>query len=264
MIPNYSIKPIRLIDEVSIFGYQGPIEIQYFGICVALAVLVGAHFVSRHAKHIGLNPVVTQDALTWMLLSAFFGAHLFDVLVYEPHKILKDPWVLIKFWDGIASTGGYLGAFIGLSAYIWKKRKLITSYAGYFDAMTMGLVVGWVFGRLGCTLVRDHLGIQTDFFAAFMDASNTPRHNLALYEMMFSISFIPLFFWIAKKSPPKGLLTGLYLFLYGVIRFPLDFLRLETTDPRYAGLTGGQYIVLVMGLGGLVFLLMTLRKQRTE
>jgi phosphatidylglycerol:prolipoprotein diacylglycerol transferase len=119
------------------------------------------------------------------------------------------------------------------------------------DIFVQGLTVGWIFGRLGCTVVHDHPGKLSDFFLA-VNYPEGARHNLGLYEFLYTLLvLLPAILFVHRRVPYRpGIYVAIVSLLYGAVRFPLEFLRLPETDPRYGGLTFAQYSSLfLVGLG---------------
>jgi phosphatidylglycerol:prolipoprotein diacylglycerol transferase len=149
----------------------------------------------------------------------------------------------LAFWNGMDSFGGFFGALVGLALY-FRRRPWVR----HADVLLQALVMGWVFGRLGCTLVHDHVGRRTDFFLAIQFPGGA-RHDLGLYEFLFTLLIlVPAVLWINRRPRPAGTTLWVIPLLYAPVRFLLDFLRhtdLPNPDPRYAGLTSSQYASLV-------------------
>jgi phosphatidylglycerol:prolipoprotein diacylglycerol transferase len=140
----------------------------------------------------------------------------------------------------LSSFGGFTGAAL---TYLYLSRKEKIPRLPYADSVALGLAVGWIFGRLGCTTAHDHPGRHTSFFLA-VRYPDGPRHDLGLYELLFTIVLTAILFWYAKKPRPAGRLIGLFALLYAPVRFFLDFLRatdVSRPDERYAGLTPAQW-----------------------
>ena len=247
MIPQYSGPTVL---------HLGPLAFPVFGMLVAGGVLVGHALVLRLAGERRVPVAEMRNAAAWALGAGFFGAHLLDVLVYHPDKISRDGVLtLFKLWDGIASFGGFFGALAGLAFYFARLGKPWWVHA---DMLIQGLVVGWLFGRLGCTLTSDHLGHLTDFALGFAYPSGA-RHNLGFYELLYTaVVLVPCILLMRSREARSGYRPGMYVAviaaLYAPARFFLDFLRatdLAGADPRFHGLTGGQYAsvaVLVLAL----------------
>jgi len=143
------------------------IPIQSFGVIVAAGVLIGAALLRRYAEWHGIPDEHIRGILGWITIAGFLGAHWFDVLAYEPHK-LSEPmaswppskWpVLLRIWDGISSYGGFVGGAIGFAIYVGWKRLPARLFA---DISIVGLLPAFSIGRIGCTVVSDHVGSVVD------------------------------------------------------------------------------------------------------
>jgi phosphatidylglycerol:prolipoprotein diacylglycerol transferase len=247
-IPFFHLDPIDL----------GPLPLQPFGILVATGVLVGAWLARKQAIRLGLDDDELRGLSAWVLVGGFAGAHVFDVLAYEWDKFVDDPLLIVKVWAGISSYGGFLGGAIGF--YLYCRRRAL-SLGAYGDAIVYGLIPGFTFGRVGCTIVHDHVGRATDlalgidyplgFAAQHGYHQPTRMHNLGMYELMYLIPVCLILFWIGRKPRPRGLLVVLAGTLYAPVRFFLDFLRFNDSDPRYLGLTFAQWMSIVVTVAGI-------------
>jgi phosphatidylglycerol---prolipoprotein diacylglyceryl transferase len=162
---------------------------------------------------------------------------VFDVLVNHPESLNENgPVVLLQLRHGISSFGGFLGAVIGLTIYFALVGKNWLTDA---DILVQGLVVGWIFGRLGCTIVHDHVGAPTSFFLGFRYPSGT-HHDLGFYEFLATLVLIlPAMLMLHRKRRQPGVYVVTACLLYAPIRFLLDFLRIG--ESRYWDLTSAQF-----------------------
>jgi phosphatidylglycerol:prolipoprotein diacylglycerol transferase len=247
--------PLLFIPWFRLEGWQIPglpegIAIQPFGILVATGVLLGAHLAERRAARLGLRNELVADFIQHVVFTGFVLGHVFDRLAYEPEILLTEPWDLLMPWRSLSSFGGFFGAVIG--AFIWKRRRKLNITIP-LDQVAFGMPVGWFFGRTGCFVVHDHPGKLTNFFLAVDDYHYGnlvvgPRHDLGLYEVLWSFTMILLFFWLDRRPRPHGFYIGLIAVLYAPFRFGLDFLR--EVDTKYFGLTPGHYSsILAFALG---------------
>lgn len=264
------------------------IPIQWFGVIVAVGVLIGATPLRRYAEWHGVSDDHIRGLLTWVMIAGFLGAHEFDVIAYQwdrigdatmvaprwswfPAVLWPSNWPLVlRFWDGISSYGGFIGGGIGFALFVWWKRLPVRLFA---DITIVGLLPAFTIGRIGCTMVSDHIGSKVDLDKWYawlaMDyprAANLGRlaetypgtsefiraWNLGLVEFLYLVPVNVLVLWLAfrpSKRTPAGFLTVLTGVLYAPVRFFLDFLRPEDTDPRYVGLTFAQWSsILAFGL----------------
>ncbi len=261
------------------------IPIQSFGVIVAAGVLIGAALLRRYAEWHGVSDEHIRGILGWITITGFLGAHWFDVLAYEPHKLNEtmaswppSKWpVLLRIWDGISSYGGFVGGAIGFTIYVWWKRLPVRLFA---DISIVGLLPAFSIGRIGCTVVSDHVGAVVDkaqwYAAMAMDYPRTvnlevvrkaletrdeygkPMYpddgsgtiamwNLGLIELLYLIPVNALILWLAfrKKRMPAGFLIVLTGVLYAPVRFFMEFLRPVETDARHGGLTFAQWCSIV-------------------
>lgn len=226
--------------------HVGPLTFQLFGTLVVTGIFIGHALVLKLARDRGIPENEMRAVAAWAVGAGFVGAHLVDVLFYHPDKITRDgPVALLMIWDGISSFGGFFGALAGVAFYFWRIGKPWWMHA---DILIQGLVFGWVFGRLGCTLTSDHPGRLSHFLLAFWYPAGA-RHNLGFYELLYTVAvLVPCVLLLRAREKAHGYTPGIYVAavagLYAPARFLLDFLRatdVEHADPRWYGLTAAQY-----------------------
>ena len=239
----------------------GPLPLQPFGILVAAGVLIGAEVMRRYSLKYGMDDEDLRSLTLWIIVTGFIGAHVFDTLVYEHERLSEDPLLIIKIWDGISSYGGFIGGAMGYGFFVWWKRLTPGLIA---DTTGVGLLVAFSIGRMGCTIVHDHIGRATSsvfgidyprreiearhLINEFPGAGLVIRaHNVAMYELAYlalvCAVIVPLAF--SKRRYPAGFLAVLVGLFYAPVRFFLEYLRLNTSDPRYLSLTFAQWCSLV-------------------
>jgi phosphatidylglycerol:prolipoprotein diacylglycerol transferase len=225
---------------------------------VAIAVLVGSEVAKRRAHSQGLSAPLLGELLGWVVVAGFIGGHVLDLLFYEPAHVLKEPIILLRLWDGLGSFGGFVGAILGASAFVWR-RRILQPWA-YVDAIAYGFPFGWIFGRLGCTLAFDHPGKPTHVFFGEKYVDGIVRHNLGLEEAAYTIVIAAAFYLLARKQRPEGFFVAALAIAYAPVRFLLDTLRIA--DTRYGGLTPGQYGSIALFFIGLALLARARRQDR--
>lgn len=236
----------------------GPLTIHAFGVLVATAVLVGYRVFRRQEDRRGLDRLTGNLLFSYIVMAGFVGAHLVDRLVYFPAETLDDPWSLVRFWDGLSSFGGFLGAVVGAWLFALRRRPPGLDAWPYIDAVAYAFPFGWIFGRLGCFLAFDHPGAPTAFVLGQRYRDGVIRHNLGLEEALFTIALSGLFFLLGRRSRPAGFYVGLLAMAYAPFRFALDFWRL--VDVRYGGFTPGQWGCLALFLVGAWILRVSARR----
>ncbi len=185
-----------------LFGHRrdiGTMSIYMFGVLVAIGVIIGDRIVVAEGAKRGLAQEDVRFLNARIVIVGFIVAHLVSVIFYFPERIVESPWVLLNFWSGLSSFGGFLGAFLAFLFYT--KREKIPRLP-YADSVALGLSVGWIFGRTGCFTAHDHPGRRTSFFLA-VNYPGGPRHDLGLDELLFTIVMTAILFAYSRK-PPAG------------------------------------------------------------
>ncbi len=229
----------------------GPVSIYAFGALIGIGIFVGYLLIRRRAYNTGLDPVVAERMILWILIAGFIAAHLFDRIAYFPAETLSDPLSLLRIWDGTSSFGGFLGAAAGALLF-FKYSKTWPERWQYLDLIAYVFPAGWAIGRTGCFVAYDHPGIQTSFFLGQVYSDGIARHNLGFEEALYTLLIAAVFLALGRgKTRPGGFYTGLLCLLYAPGRFLLDFLRIE--DATYFGLTPGQYVsILILFIGAFI------------
>lgn len=213
----------------------GPITIYTWGLIATLAFLASYFLLIKTSK---LQRYYTENIFFIILLSSIIGSRILYLIEYPPKELFD----IIKVWEGgLSLFGGIILAIIASLIYV-RKHKL--NFMQYANSFTLPLTLGLIIGRIGC-LIGDggHLGKITALPIGALVLGQL-YHYIALYEIIiFSFIFI-----ILLKVKRK---FSFFLILYGISRFMLDFLRIDTT---YFGLTFAQYLAIVTFILGLVLL----------
>lgn len=224
----------------------GPLNLQLYGITVALGVIVGCFVATRLAKERSINPNHIFDFAIYALFTGIIAARLVFVLQNLP-AFLADPLSIFALQKGgLSFHGGLLG---GLLAGIWfvKKKKLL--FWNFTDLIAPGLAIGEAVGRIGCDLYGKP--ISRGFFPIIIQGLK--YHNVPLYTGVTSFGIF-IILWLVRKKVRPGTLFPLYIMLYSIARFFIEFTRQSTM----VGLVSiGQItsIILVLLSGLIIFIL---------
>ncbi|MCH8049205.1 prolipoprotein diacylglyceryl transferase [Patescibacteria group bacterium] len=224
----------------------GPITLYVWGLFVATGFILGALTAGWMAKRRGDNPKIIYDLVVWLMVAGLVGGRLGHVLFYDPTYYLRNPLEVFAIWaGGLSIYGGFIACLIVGVWYLKRKHVDVLRYA---DSAIFGLPVGLWIGRIGCFLIHDHPGTATDFFLGVQYPDGVVRHDHGLYLSINGLLLALVFFWMAKKKRLKGAYIVVFSLWYGIVRFGLDFYRLD--DVRYLGLTPAQYFSIVLMVFG--------------
>jgi phosphatidylglycerol:prolipoprotein diacylglycerol transferase len=166
---------------------------------------------------------------------------------------------LVRIWAGFSSFGGFIGAIVGSLLFYGVVRR--RSWWAHADVIMYGFPFAWIFGRLGCFIVHDHIGRPTTFpLAVHYPASmgGETRFDLGLNEALLAVVISVVFWVLGRKSRPGGFFLTVWCLLYAPVRFGFDFLRAAADDPhvahpdvRWGALTPAQWGCILMFCAGL-------------
>ena len=247
----------------------GFIQIYWYSITMFLGVIVGIIVAYIEIKRKKINLSNFSDMAFYAILFGFLGARIYYVL-FNLDFYLADPIEIIKVWNGgLAIHGGIIGAVIAIYVYC-KKNKLV--FIEMLDICAPAIVIGQVIGRWGNFFNSEaHGGIVTksflesmhlpDFIINGMYINGNYYHPTFLYESILNlICFIVLMFLRKNKDIKIGVMTGIYLIWYGIVRIFIESLR---TDSLMLGsIKMAQLIGLPMIIIGIILIIVSGNKDK--
>ncbi|CDF57201.1 prolipoprotein diacylglyceryl transferase [Thermobrachium celere] len=241
----------------------GNITIYSYGFMMVVGILSAILLTIYRAKKQGISEDVVMDIAIYGVIAGIIGAKLLFLIAEAPY-IFKNPAVLKDM-----ITGGFVvyGALIGgvLAAYIYCRIKKV-DFLKMFDIAAPSIAIAQGFGRIGCLFAGCCYGRETTspFGIVFKNSPFAPNGVKLIPTQIISsvgdflIGFILLYF--STKTNKKGQVAGLYMILYSVGRFFVEFLR---NDPRgnVLFLSTSQFIcIFVFIIGIYVFNIDKLRR----
>jgi phosphatidylglycerol:prolipoprotein diacylglycerol transferase len=256
LVPWFQIESWR----IPIPTLDATLDVHPFGLLIAVGILVGSRVALWYGKRHCVPPDVVRTFLVSTTAVGFLSAMVLNAVVYHPEMLAA--MVRGEFrYPGLSSYGGFLG---GIGAAIWFRQRRRRSLLVLGDIWCFAFPFAWLFGRIGCFLVHDHVGTVSDFLLAVDDYQRRgqPRHDLGLYEALWSAFAIALFLVLARKPRRPGFFLALLPLLYAPVRFFLDFLREAPEfggDIRYGVLTPAQYASIAFTAIGIMIALRVAR-----
>lgn len=230
----------------------GPITIHGYGLMIAIGVLTALFVGEARAKKRDLSGDQIYNLTLVCALFGFLGAKLLFCIV-EWESFIKNPWSILSSSGFVVYGGIILGVFAGWG---WCRiRKL--DFWEYFDIVMPSVAIAQGFGRLGCFLAGCCYGRETDSWIgiAFTDSDYAPNGvkliptQLISAAGMFLIAFALMRYAKNRKHP--GTVGFLYLILYSIGRFGVEFLRNDHRG-EIGIFSTSQFISLFMVLIGAV------------
>lgn len=250
--------------------HLGPLEIRWYGLMYALGFLAAWALGRARARRPGADLGVTEvdDLITWLILGLVVGARLGYVLFYEPSHFWDRPLDMFAIWKGgMSFHGGVLGVALVCWLFARKTRRSLVQVG---DCLGPLAAPGLFAGRIGNFINGELFGRPTDlpWGMVFPDGGPLPRHPSQIYEALLEGVVLFVLLWLFSAKPrPRGATLGLFLALYGLFRFGVEFVR--QPDPQlgfvaFGWLTMGQALCLPMMLLGGLLLGLACRDRRTS
>jgi phosphatidylglycerol:prolipoprotein diacylglycerol transferase len=228
----------------------GPFAVRWYGLLMAIAIMVGGWIASQAVQRQGQNPDDFWDMILWVLFPAFLGARLYYVFVQSPRtsegfgRYLQNPMEILQIWNGgIHIFGGFIAGSIALWLYC-RIRRLPALI--FLDAIALGLPLAQAIGRWGNFINQELYGPPTTLpwglridpehrIRPYNDLTVYPDttrfHPLFLYESLWNLAGFTLLFWLSRrfgKQLRPGDLSLVYLIWYPLGRFFIEFLRTDS------------------------------------
>lgn len=206
----------------------GPVHITWYGLMYVLGFTISYLLVRYQVKRkdFGISLGEVEDLYFYLILALIVGARLGYVLFYDLRLYLSDPLEIFAFWHGgMSFHGGLIGVLVTGLLYGWKRQKSFWKLA---DLFIVTAPVGLGLGRIGNFINGELYGRVTNvpWGMIFPKGGPLPRHPSQLYESGLEGWVLFLILWRLKdREHPPGFLLGVFILLYGVFRFFIEFFR---------------------------------------
>jgi len=243
----------------------GLIRVSWYGMMYVLG-FIGSYLLVRYQmkrKDFGVSRVEVENLYFYLIIGLMAGARLGYVLFYDLKMYLSDPLEIFAVWrGGMSFHGGLIGVLIVGISFSWKNKK---SFWKITDLIIVTAPIGLGLGRIGNFINGELYGRMTNlpWGMIFPRGGPHPRHPSQLYESGLEGGVLFLILWLLKdKKLPTGGLLALFLSLYGLFRFFVEFFR--EPDAHIGFIIGpftlGQVFSFIMIAGGTILYICLKRK----
>jgi phosphatidylglycerol:prolipoprotein diacylglycerol transferase len=225
----------------------GPLRIQWYGFFLTVAIFAAFEISKRFVKAWGYDPNHFEQTAFWAVIWGVIGARLGYVLT-SPGEFIKHPEEIFYIWrGGLSFHGAIIG---GLIPVIYYARRFKFPIYAYLDAMTPGVAMGIIAGRLGNIMNgSDTVGRLTNWPIGFTwpdsakgfpgvckgigdisewvrcsqaDLVRGPVHFTQLYGVLIGLALLILgFFWI-RQNRRYGYVFWQFVLWYSLLRGGLE------------------------------------------
>jgi prolipoprotein diacylglyceryl transferase len=283
--PIPTIAEITINIDPTLLRWEGlPVQITWHGFFTAVGTLVGIWLAVRWAVQAGYTEDDTFSVAMWGVIGAIIGARVFHV-IDQWDFYSRDPVQIIKINEGgLAIYGTIVGGPIAGALYAWRKHLNVPMLA---DVAAAPLILGMAIGRIGDIINGEHHGAHAQGFPLAVVYTNpntlgengVPVHLAVGYELILDLIIFGVLVWLSRgfirspktgrlrfnwdpRYPRDGMLFWIYLLLYSVARFFIQFYRVDT--PFALGLSQAQLLSVLsamVAVWALVFQYQRYRRQ---
>ena len=217
------------------------------------------------------------DGVIWAVIGGFIGMKLLYWIVTPDEflAVFRDfswsrLWGLLT--SGMVFYGGLVGGVAGVLLLCRKRRRNFFTFA---DLILPCFCVAHAGGRIGCLLVGCCYGVAEgqaclgghfvyDGTFAVKYLNGTMRLPVPLMESMFLIALAALLLIVLMKNKHRGTVTALYLILYAIWRFVIEYFRGDEVRGIYGVFSTSQWISIAILIAGVVIFVLSRKWPKDE
>jgi phosphatidylglycerol:prolipoprotein diacylglycerol transferase len=249
------------------------IEITWHGLFTAVGVVVGVLVAAYFARKAGYKEDHIYNAALALVIGGIIGARALYVI--ENWSLFEDDLakVIEVNTGGISIYGALIGGLIGGWLYCIIAR--VPNIPKAADIAAIGGIIGMAVGRIGDIINGEHFAKTTDLWWGVVytnanspsfirfGAAAEPQHPAVAYELLGDLVIFAVLIFLYTHVKRSGITFFAWVFLYGLLRFTVSFLRLDDTVLG-TGLRTAQLIGvggMIMGAVGIIYLLVVPPKE---
>ncbi len=232
-----------------LFGFQ----ISMYAVCILVGLTLGILLAVFWPDRTGLKRDDVFYSCLFAVIGLIVGSKALYLITIIPFLIehpeifsTQEGWLSL-FQGGFVFYGGLIGALLMVW---WYARSYKISVLLLFDRLVPSVPLAHLFGRLGCFCAGCCYGLPSSFGVEF-NASEVAPHGVKLFpiqllEAACNLLLFGLLLLLRRFCRRQGMLTGVYLAGYAVIRFILEFFRYDAERGGFWGLSTSQWISLAL------------------
>lgn len=257
-----------MLPFIHFFG----IDIPSYGLMMVIGILCGSLMYYFTARARGIEGLDSFILSSYTLIAALLGAKILAILtsLRALIQLLREgKSELLLFFLLNGGMVFYGGVILGLITFLLVAKHHHISIPDALDSAAPAVALGHFFGRLGCFGVGCCYGVENHELGLVFKHSPVAPNGIALlpvqlYEASFNLLLVlVLMFFFYKKRNKPGLTAALYLILYGIWRFVIEFWRGDAYRGFFLHLSTSQWISLFAVVGG-AYLLIKAQKRKLQ
>jgi phosphatidylglycerol:prolipoprotein diacylglycerol transferase len=247
---------INNFDPVAIEIFS--LEIRWYSLAYIFGIILGWILAKKlFIQNMGIKNKF-DDYLTYLIIGIIIGGRLGYIFIYNLSFYINNPLDIFKIWQGgMSFHGGLIG--VVFASIIFGKQNNQNSFL-YMDIVALVAPIGIFLGRIANFINSELYGTITNvpWAVIFIQIDSLPRHPSQLYEALLEglFLFLLLIYFKNKFSNKPGVISGLFLIIYSIFRFFVEFYRVPDEQLGYIflNLSMGQLASLIFILSGTILI----------
>lgn len=242
--------------------FIGDFPIRAYGMVLSLSIILATGTAYFLAKQDGRWHEHIFDMGIYCGLAGILGGRLWDVFFFDWDYYHNHLTEIFNVWQGgMAIQGGIV--FGVIAGIIYTKRNNIDTWA-LADIVAPAIILGQAIGRCANLLNGDAFGAPTgSSFGIIYPATTLAYHTYGaqplwpaeVWEGQLDVVIFAVLLIYRSFAHRKGQAFLLYVMLYSLARFGLEYLRGDYTDLVLGLFTSAQTTsVLVFAIAAIIFL----------
>ncbi len=230
-------------------------DIRWYSLSYIFGIIFGWVYCNKFLINDPKIKDLFSDYISYLIIGIVVGGRLGYVFFYNFKYYFNNPVEIIMIWSGGMSFHGALIGIIIVTIFFSKNKKINPFY--FLDLVAVTAPVGIFLGRVSNFINSELYGRETklSWSVKFIKVDDLNRHPSQIYEAIFEglVLFIVLNYLYKKLSPQSGLISALFLILYSIFRFVIEFSREPDAQLGFVmmNFTMGQLISVFTLLAGI-------------
>ncbi|HEV8607594.1 MAG TPA: prolipoprotein diacylglyceryl transferase [Tepidisphaeraceae bacterium] len=238
--------------------HVGPAAIRWYGLAYVAAFLLGYCAMRRMTRSwLHITAAQLGDLVSWCAVGVLLGGRIGWWLFYHRAAGAVEPWYEpIALWHGgMSFHGGTIGVGMAITLWCWRNRAPFWNVA---DAVALIAPIGLFLGRIANFVNAELVGRPTNLpWGVIFPGETIPRHPSEIYEAVLEGPVLAALLWLVwrKLRLRDGQISALFLILYGLLRFGVEFTRQPDAQLGFIAfgwLTMGQLLSLMFAVAGML------------
>ncbi len=251
--------------------FIGEFPVRAYGLVLSLSIILATGVAYYLAKQDGRWHQHIVDMGIYGGIAGIVGARLWDVFFFDWHYYSHHLDEIFNVWQGgMAIQGGIVFGVGAGMIYAWRHKIDILALA---DIVIPALVLGQAIGRCANLLNGDAFGAPTgtgfgiiypETTLAYRTYGDQPLWPAEVWEGQLDVVIFALLLIYRSFPHAKGQAFSLYIMLYSLVRFGLEFLRGDYAEPVFLQFTSAQTTSIAAFALGLAFFIFCGIKYRQD